>query len=146
MILNKFYWVGYGSIAKTLLELFNLENNLYFDIPNVIIDPLPPKHTELFKGRNVQYIQKALTRNNYRQLLDGVDDKTLIIDLSVNVDTIMLLKFCKERGCYYINTSIENYEDDEKKPSNKKLTYADIKDDTLYHRVPFNILSASSSR
>lgn len=131
-MINKFIWIGYGSIAKSLQELFNLEK-LYYDIPYIIIDPLPPTHTELFDNRDVKYIQKAITPENYKRLLKDADDKTLIIDLSVNVDTIMLLKWCKLKGSFYINTSIENYESAHKKHTGD-LTYDDIKENTLLHR------------
>ena len=131
-MINKFIWIGYGSIAKSLQELFNLEK-LYYDIPYIIIDPLPPTHTELFDNRNVKYIQKAITPENYKRLLKDADDKTLIIDLSVNVDTIMLLKWCKLKGSFYINTSIENYESTHKKHTGD-VTYDDIKENTLLHR------------
>jgi len=116
---NKFIWIGYGSIAKSLLELFNIRN-LYRDIPNTIIDPLKPTHTELFDGRDVKYIQEPLTRENHKRLLKDADARTLVIDLSVNVDSIMLLKFCKDMGCFYINTSIENYEEPPKKEKKKE--------------------------
>jgi len=131
-MINKFIWIGYGSIAKSLQELFNLEK-LYYDIPYIIIDPLPPTHTELFDNRDVKYIQKAVTLQNHKTLLKDADDKTLIIDLSVNVDTIMLLKWCKLKGSFYINTSIENYESANKKHTGE-LTYNDIKENTLLHR------------
>lgn len=132
--INKFYWIGFGSVATSLMELFNLEG-IYRHIPNIIIDPRPPRHPELFENRDVKYIQKHITRENHKRLLKDVDDKTLIIDLSVNVDSIMMLKFSKNKGCLYINTSIENYEYDENPKSHtNKMTYTDIKDNTLYHR------------
>jgi homospermidine synthase len=131
-MITKFLWIGYGSIAKTLQELFNIEG-LFYDIPYTIIDPLSPTHTELFEGRDVKYIQNAITRKNHKRLLKDIDAETLVIDLSVNVDSIMLLKLCKDKGALYINTSIENYEEAPKKHSSD-ITYQDIKTDTLLHR------------
>jgi len=132
MAITKFLWIGYGSIAKTLQELFNIEG-LYYDIHYTIIDPLAPTHTELFEGRDVKYIQNAITRKNHKRLLKDIDAETLVIDLSVNVDSIMLLKLCKDKGALYINTSIENYEEAPKKHSGD-ITYQDIKENTLLHR------------
>jgi len=131
-IFNKFVWVGFGSIATTLMELFNLEGE-YHHIPNIIIEPKTIAHPELFDKREVVHIQTELTRANHKRLLKDIDDKTLIIDLSVNVDSIMLLEWAKKKGSYYINTSIENYEAAPKKHE-EPLTYDDIKANTLYHR------------
>jgi homospermidine synthase len=130
--INKFVWIGFGSIATTLMELFNIEGE-YYDIPNIIIEPKFIAHPELFDGRDVKHIQTELTRDNHKRLLRDIDDKTLIIDLSVNVDSIMLLEWAKKKGSYYINTSIENYED-APKAHGEPLTYNDIKANTLYHR------------
>ena len=129
---DKFYMIGFGSIATSLIELCNLENK-YFDIPITIIEPRDIKHPELFNNRQVTWMQTELTQDNYKQLLKGLNKNTLVIDLSVNVDSLMIIKYCLEKGCAYINTSIENYAT----PHNmkkKNLTYDDIKDNTIYHR------------
>lgn len=132
--ITKFVWIGFGSIATSLMELFNLEQ-IYYNIPHFIYDPKKPSHPELFENRNVKYTQKAITKENHKRLLKDVDDKTLIIDLSVNVDSIMMLKLAKAKGCYYVNTSIENYEEHTNANAhNNEMTYNDIKDNTLYHR------------
>lgn len=130
-MINKFYFIGFGSIAQSLLEVFNIEKAFY-NIPITIIEPKELKHKDLFENRNVLHIKKAITKNNHKRLLNGIDNETLIIDLSVNVDSIMLLKFCKDRGTYYINTSIENYEFPTH--NQNEFTYNSIKDNTLYHR------------
>ena len=129
---DKFLMIGFGSIATSLIELCNLEGK-YFNIPITIIEPKEIRHPELFENRNVKHIKQALTPDNYKQLMKGINEKTLVIDLSVNVDSLMIIKYCLEKGCAYINTSIENYEiGNNKKKQN--LTYNDIKDNTIYHR------------
>ena len=61
--INKFIWIGFGSIATSLMELFNIEG-IYMNIPNIIYDPKTPSHPELFENRNVKYIQKGITKAN----------------------------------------------------------------------------------
>jgi len=131
--INKFVFIGFGSIATTLMELFNIEGE-YYDIPNIIIEPKFIAHPELFDGRDVKHIQTELTRDNHKRLLRDIDDKTLIIDLSDGVDSLMLLDFVKKKGSFYINASVENYYSDENHTYPNDLKYEDIKNDTLFHR------------
>lgn len=132
-MIQKFYFIGFGAVATSLVEIMNLEKDFY-NIPFVIIEPKDIKHPELFKNRNVIHIKKPLTKDNYKILLKDCDDKTLVIDLSVDVDSIMMLECSKEKGFYYINASIENYVDENEHRHGDDLTYNDIKKDTLFHR------------
>lgn len=129
---DKFFMIGFGSIATSLIELCNLEGK-YFDIPIIIVEPKEIKHPELFENRNAKHIKEAVTPDNYKKLMKSVDKNTLVIDLSVNVDSLMIIKHCLEKGCAYINTSIENYEFGHNSKKHN-LTYNDIKENTIYHR------------
>lgn len=56
-----------------------------------------------------------------------VDDKTFIINVSVDVDSLLLMKKAKEHKALYIDSSIEDYEEDMKKDK-------PIEHKTLYYR------------
>jgi homospermidine synthase len=130
---DKFVWVGFGSIATALMELFNIEDAFY-NIPNIIIEPKFINHTELFVNRDVKHIQTELTRDNHKQLLKDINKNTLVIDLSDGVDSLMLLEWVKNKGSFFINASVENYYSDENHIHPANLEYKDIKKDTLFHR------------
>ncbi len=127
---DKIYHIGFGAVATTLLEVFNLEKKFY-NVPFVIIEPKDIK-TDLFKDRKYIHIKKYLTKENVNELLKDIDDKTLVIDLTVEVDSLMIIKKTIETMSFYINTSIENWAN----YTNKKqsLKYDDFKQDTLYYR------------
>lgn len=132
-MITNFYWVGCGCVATALLEVFNLED-LFYDINFVIIEPNNIKD-DLLEGRDYIHIKEYLTPENHRKLLKDVSKETLIIDLSVELDSVMVIKYAKEKGAMYINTSIENWEqflNHENKPLS--TDYNDFKDETLYTR------------
>jgi homospermidine synthase len=54
-----------------------------------------------------------------------------VIDLSVEVDSLFIIDYCIKSKSMYINTSLENWHEEEK-PMHKE--YKKFKDDTLYHR------------
>jgi homospermidine synthase len=130
--MNKFVFIGFGAVASALVETFNLEKVFYM-IPFYIIEP-KDINIELLKYRNYKHIQNGITLKNHKQLLKDIDDKTLVIDLSVEVDSIMLIKYCKEKGSFYLNTSVENWSEFENPDNKLKNNYEEFKNNTLYHR------------
>jgi homospermidine synthase len=130
-MIDNFYFIGCGMVATALLEVFNMEKAFY-DITFTIIEPEEIK-TDLLEGRDYNHIKDYLTEENHRVLLNDISDKTLIIDLSVELDSLMVIKYAKIKGALYINTSVENWESFEE---NKGLSnnYEDFKNNTLYHR------------
>jgi homospermidine synthase len=133
-MINQIYFIGFGAVATSLLEIFNLEK-AFLNIPFTIIEP-KNIHNDLFDKRKALHIKKAITKDNHKKLLKDIDDKTLVIDLSVEVDSIMILKVCKDKGSFYINTSVENWEEfyDDNHSDDLSTNYDEFKDNTLYHR------------
>ena len=123
--------IGFGIVATALLEVFNLEDE-YKYIDFLVIEPEPIKY-ELFKGRKYKHIREYLDEKNINKLLKGADNETLIIDLTVDTDSIMIIKYAKKCGSMYINTSVENWEDFNSNNRNIE-TYNEIKKNTLFHR------------
>ena len=131
-MINKIYHIGFGAVATALMEVFNLENKFY-KLPFIIVEPKDIK-LDILKGRNYVHIKKALTKDNINELLKDIDDKTLIIDLTVELDSLMIIKKTIETKSFYINTSVENWENFDHPEDKMKLKYSEFKKNTLYYR------------
>lgn len=129
------YFIGCGGVGFCLLEVFKLER-LYYDCDFTIIEP--KQHIEaldkIMKGRKYKHIAQPLTRENYKDLLKGVNSKTFIINVSVDVDSIMLLELAKQRKAWYIDTSLEQYQDYINMPIEKITRYSQFKQNNLFHQ------------
>ena len=73
-----------------------------------IIDPnptFPPDQHE-----KVEFLKTALTHKNHVELLDNVfkGKKGFCVNLSINVASYMLIKYCQEREILYIDSSTED--------------------------------------
>ena len=128
-------FVGFGAVGTAILEVFNLENK-FLDCNFIIIEPRDielNKRLDTLTNRNFEWIQEAVTRENYTPLLSPhLSSKSILINVSVDVDSIMLIKLCIKLKSLYIDSSLENYEDN---PINVFETdYNAFKKDTLYWR------------
>ena len=134
--MDKVYIIGLGGVGYCLLEIFKKER-LYYDCSFVIIEP---KKTikgleEVMEGRPYVHMKQRMTKENLMALLGGVDKNTFVINVSVNVDSIMILKHTKARGAWYIDTSLEQYEDTvDNIPLEDITKYSQFKKNNLYHR------------
>ena len=89
---------GSGLVGTAILEIFKLES---YNAKILIIDPVD----NIF---GFDQIKTAITKQNIQNIAQYPVD--LIIDVSVSVDAIELIKICDNLGTTYINTSIENWE------------------------------------
>ena len=132
---NEFVFVGFGAVAYGLVEIMNKEG-LYKKTKFIIIEPRDLKANgrwDVLKNRKPVWVREAVTPENCGELLDPVlNDKATLINLSVDVDSIMLLNKAKQHKALYIDTSLENYEEDGHNEVGN--TYAKIKENTLYYR------------
>ena len=133
--MRNFVFIGFGLVGFGLMEIFNREKRFMTD-KFIVIEPRNIEENgrlEVFKDRGVEWFQYALTGENYKKLLDPFCDKNaVVINVSVNVDSIMILQYVKKKGSFYIDTSTENYQDVVSKFSDK---YSEFKKDTLYYRL-----------
>ena len=83
---------------------------------------------------NLVHIKKSVTKKNMKKLVgDLLDENTILIDTSVNVDSISLMKICKNKKSLFINTSIEEYCEGDDYGGNRKIDKVDEKEN-LYAR------------
>lgn len=98
--------IGFGSIGQGTLPL--IERHFTFDKSRfVVIDP-QEKHKELLDERGIRFIQKAVTRDNYRDLLTSLltvgGGQGFCVNLSVDTSSVDIMRLCREIGALYIDT------------------------------------------
>jgi len=126
--------IGCGGVGKCILEIIPkikwFPKKLLDEL--IIIDPNIFKHSfhkkvieeliEELKNKysiKIKIIKKPITKNNLTTLLlPLLDSNTLVIDVSINIDGIEIIKLCQKQNTFYINTSLEVWEI----PEPEKLT------------------------
>jgi homospermidine synthase len=101
--------IGFGSIGRGTLPL--IERHFDYDPARfVVIDPNDADRG-LLDERGIRFIQKAVTKENYRELLKPLltegDGQGFCVNLSVDTSSLDIMKFCRELGVLYIDTVIE---------------------------------------
>jgi len=98
--------IGFGSIGKGTLPL--LVRHLAFDRTKmVVIDP-SDRAKAVADEYGVRFVQLALTRDNYEaELAKHLRPGGFLVNLSVEVESIALMKLADRLGCLYLDTCIE---------------------------------------
>lgn len=123
MTVENLLFLGMGSIMRALLELLKHENHHLLALPATCICPEDiPDYIAQMKP-DLHHIKAAITESNVKKLIEPLlDSSMLVIDLTVNVETIDIIILCKRAGAMYINTSLEKYNKDESKSEPEKTT------------------------
>jgi len=101
--------IGFGSIGRGTLPL--IERHFRFDKSRmVVIDPVDTDR-KLLDERGIRFIQKHVTKENYRELLTPLltegTGQGFCVNLSVDTSSLDLMKLCRELGVLYIDTVVE---------------------------------------
>ena len=103
---GKIVFVGFGSIGQGVLPLILRHIGTSSDrISIVTAENCGRSEAEHF---GVKFVKTALTPQNYRQVLEpliGAGD--FLLNLSVDVSSVALIKLARERGALYLDTCIE---------------------------------------
>jgi homospermidine synthase len=103
---GRIVFVGFGSIGQGVLPLILRHIGTSSErITIVSAENAGRAEAEQF---GVKFVQMALTRENYRQVLEpllGAGD--FLLNLSVDVSSIALVRLARERGALYLDTCIE---------------------------------------
>jgi len=103
--------IGFGSIGRGTLPL--IERHLDFDRSRlVVIDPHPEgQNAGIAERLGARFIRKAVTRENYRDLLTPLltegEGQGFCVNLSVDTSSLDIMKLCRELGVLYIDTVVE---------------------------------------
>jgi homospermidine synthase len=98
--------VGFGSIGQGILPL--ILRHIGTSSDRITIVTAEDKGSTEAKEFGVKFTNSALTRENYRQILEpllGAGD--FLLNLSVDVSSVALIKLARERGALYLDTCIE---------------------------------------
>src|SRR6202047_5338774 len=98
--------VGFGSIGQGVLPL--LLRHLEIAADRITIVTAEPRGHDVAAEYGIRFIETALTRSNYRALLEpqlGKDD--FLLNVSVDVSSVALIELCQQRGAVYLDTCIE---------------------------------------
>lgn len=101
--------IGFGSIGRGALPL--IERHFKYDPKRfVVIDP-DDSHRDLLDKHGVTFIHKAVTRENYRDLLTPLltkgDGQGFCVNLSVDISSLAVIELCRELGSLYVDTVME---------------------------------------
>ncbi len=101
--------IGFGSIGRGILPL--LERHFEFDKSRfTVIDP-SDAHRHLLDVRGIDYFQAALTEANYREILTPLltkgEGQGFIVNLSVEVCSLDIIKLARELNVLYVDTVVE---------------------------------------
>ena len=101
--------IGFGSIGRGVLPL--IERHIVHDKTRlVVIDP-SDLNRHLLDERGIRFIQQAVTRENYRDLLGPFltagGGQGFCINLSVDTSSHDIMEFCRSVGALYIDTVVE---------------------------------------
>jgi homospermidine synthase len=98
--------VGFGSIGQGVLPLILR----HIDVPaeRITVVTAEPRGSEVAAQYGVRFIESALTRDNYRTVLEPLlDAGDFLLNVSVEVASVALIELCQEKGALYLDTCIE---------------------------------------
>jgi len=98
--------LGFGSIGQGVLPL--LLRHIEMQPAQILIVKPSAKELESADALGVPHLLVELDKDNYRQVLQprlGRGD--FLLNLSVDVSSTALMRFCHERGALYLDTCIE---------------------------------------
>jgi homospermidine synthase len=99
--------IGFGSIGRGTLPL--IERHIGFDRATFTVIEPSNEFAYILHDHGIHHLQLALTPENYEATLRGLfpSGKGMVVNLSVDVDSILLMELCAELGVQYIDTVVE---------------------------------------
>ena len=103
---GRIVFVGFGSIGQGTLPLVLRHIGIPPSrITIVTADELGKAEAEKY---GIKHVVEPLTRENFRRVLDPLIGRgDFVLNVSVDVSSIALIKFCWEKGSMYLDTCIE---------------------------------------
>jgi homospermidine synthase len=99
--------IGFGSIGRGVLPL--IERHIGFEREHCTVIEPTDDYAHILRDHGIRHLQVALTAQNFAAVLRGLfpQGRGMIVNLSVDVDSIELMKLAQEMGVQYIDTVIE---------------------------------------
>ncbi|QDP73240.1 homospermidine synthase [Legionella israelensis] len=142
---NKIILLGFGSIGQAVLPL--LLRHLELSASKILI--MTKEFTEepdvSQYGINIEEVY--ITKENYMDVLENkLDKEDFLLNLSVDISSVDLIKFCQRKGALYLDASTEPWEGgyvDRTLPSASRSNYA-LREEVLKlkpHHSPTAVLT-----
>ncbi|MCU0758732.1 MAG: saccharopine dehydrogenase NADP-binding domain-containing protein [Steroidobacteraceae bacterium] len=123
---GRIVFIGFGSIGQGVLPL--VLRHIGIAPERITIVTAEDRGIEEAKRYGIRFIQEALTRENFRRVLEPLVGRgDFVLNVSVDVSSIALVKYCWERGAMYLDTCIEPWPGgytDPGLPAAKRTNYA----------------------
>jgi len=106
---GNFLFIGFGSITKAVLPLLLASREIDAKYITVLSPAVDEKGW--FEKKGVRFIKAALTKENYASCLnDLLEPGDFLVNLSVGVSSIDLMKHAAQVGALYLDTCIEPWD------------------------------------
>ena len=93
--------VGFGSIGQGVLPLLLRHIDLRPD--QIVVITAEMRGHEVAEEYGVRFVETALTRENYRAVLDTwLGDGDFLLNVSVDVSSVALIELCRDKGVLYL--------------------------------------------
>src|SRR5271170_2655267 len=103
---GRILFIGFGSIGQGVLPL--VLRHIGIAPERITIVTAEDKGSEEAAKYGVQFVKERLTRETYRRVLNPLLGRgDFLINVSVDVSSLALVKLCWEKGAMYLDTCIE---------------------------------------
>ena len=103
---GKLLIIGFGSIGQGVLPL--ILRHIGMDKKKISIIAADNLGEEVARKEGIPFAIKPLTPDNYQQVLDTYLGKgDFLLNLSVDVSSLALIEYCRERNILYLDTVVE---------------------------------------
>ena len=103
---GRILFIGFGSIGQGVLPL--ILRHIGIAPERVTIVTAEDKGNEEAAKYGIKFITERLTRENYRRVLNPLLGRgDFLVNVSVEVSSIALIKLCWDKGAMYLDTCLE---------------------------------------
>jgi homospermidine synthase len=133
---GRILFVGFGSIGQGALPL--VLRHVGIAPERITIVTAEDKGADEAAKYGIKFVKERLTRENFRRVLNPLLGRgDFLINVSVEVSSVALIKLCWEKGAMYLDTCIEPWlggYTDPTMPVGKRTNYA-LREEVLALRV-----------
>lgn len=103
---NKIYIIGFGSIGRAVLPL--LLRHLEITPSQITIITKDFENINTANEYKVNFNSTVITKENYKNLFENLlNEGDFVLNLSVDVASVALIKLCQQKNVLYLDTCIE---------------------------------------
>jgi homospermidine synthase len=123
---GRMLFIGFGSIGQGVLPL--VLRHIGIAPERITIVTADDRGSEEAAKYGIKFVKEPLTRENYRRVLNPLLGRgDFLVNVSVEVSSVALIKLCWEKGAMYVDTCIEPWPGgytDPTVPAGRRTNYA----------------------